>query len=423
MRNRNGIADTRSTQVQPRKGAMLLFISVSMVVLMGFLAMTLDIGAGNRQRRIAQTAADAAALEGAAEIFRHITDPGAITTAAQGEAARNGFSDPDPDVTVSVCYNPGPCTGPHAGDPAYVEVTIDKTVPTIFGSIFNIASMNVHVRAVAGVGSHSLNCIFSLDPSGPKAIEVKNGGELDTNCGIAINSNNPNALDVNSSGEIDTSGGGIAIGGGGTGNKTPSPAPSTGAAPFDDPLKLLAMPTVGTCDHTGVVSVSGTVTLNPGVYCGGIQIATGSNTANLSPGTYFLKGGLTVGNSGRVFGAGVTLVNTFDGTYPYKPFNFGTGCKAQLSAPTSGALKGILMFQDPAAPADVINTFACSSDTPPELQGTLYFPTQTFFFNGSNTTTQITGSVIAKNVVVSGKVQVNNENTANSAVQRFSLVE
>jgi hypothetical protein len=138
---------------------------------------------------------------------------------------------------------------------------------------------------------------------------------------------------------------------------------------------------------------------------------------------YILKGGLEVGNSGQVFGDGVTLYNTFDGTYPYKVFDFGTGCKAKLSAPTTGTYKGILMLQDPNAPADLVNTFACSSDSPPELTGTLYFPTQTFFFDGSNTTTQITGSVIAKNVVVSGKVQVNNETTVNTALQRFALVE
>jgi hypothetical protein len=398
---------------------MLLFVAVSMVVLMGFLAMTLDVGAGGRQRRIAQTAADAAAIGGASEIYRSHTD--LVSSAAFAEAVRNGFNDADADVQVQVFYPPS--TGPHAGNAAYVEVQVDKTVPTIFGSIFNVASMNIHTRAVAGVGSYALNCIFSLDPSGPKAIEVKNGGELDTNCGVAINSTNPTALDVNQSGQLNTSGGGIAVSGGWTGNKTPSPTPQTGTASVVDPLATLTPPPVGACDHTGLFVVSGTMTLNPGVYCGGIKIATGSNTANLNPGMYILKGGLEVGNSGQVFGAGVTLYNTFDATYPYMIFDFGTGCKAKLSAPTSGPYKGILMWQDPAAPADLVNVFACSSDSPPELTGTLYFPTQTFFFNGSNTTTQITGSIIAKNVVVSGKIQVNNETTSNTALQRFSLVE
>lgn len=406
-----------------RRGAMLVFVAVSMVVLIGFLALTLDVGAGNRQRRIAQTAADAAALAGAAEIWRNITDPGVIKPAAQAEALRNGFNDADPDVQVQVFYEPGPVSGPHAGDGAYVEVVIDKTIPTIFAGIFNFASLGVRTRAVAGVGSYALNCIYSLDPSGPKAIEVENGGELTTNCGVSINSTNPNALDVNNSGQLNTQGGGIAIAGGWTGNKTPTPTPSSGAPLFENPLKDLTMPTVGACDHTSKVIVSGTMTLSPGVYCGGIEVTTGER-ANLESGLYIINGGgITVGNSGQFYGDEITLINTFDGTHPYAPFDFGTGCKAKLTAPTSGDWKGILMFQDPAAPANVVNTFACASDESPELTGTIYFPTQTFFFDGSNTSTEIMGTVIAKNVVVSGKIEVINEKSNNSALQRFTLVE
>ena len=406
-----------------RRGAMLVFVAVSMVLLMGFLALTLDVGAGNRQRRLAQTAADAAALAGAAEIFRDITDPGVIKPAAQAEALRNGFNDADPDVQVQVFYEPGPVTGPHAGDGAYVEVVIDKTIPTIFAGIFNFASLGVRTRAVAGVGSYALNCVYSLEPTGPQAIEIANGGELTTNCGVSINSTNPNALDVNSSGQLDTQNGGIAIAGSWTGNKTPSPAPSTGAPLFENPLKNLTMPTVGACDYNNTV-VTGTMTLSPGVYCGGITISTGSNTANLQPGLYIINGGgIRVGNSGQIFGDGITLINTFDVTHTYAPFDFGTGCKAKLTAPTSGDWKGILMFQDPDAPANVVNTFACSSDVSPELTGTIYFPTQTFFFDGSNTSTEIMGTVIAKNVIVSGKIEVINEKSTNSALQRFTLVE
>lgn len=400
-----------------RSGAMLVFIAITMVTMMGFLAMTLDVGAGGKQRRIAQTAADAAATGGAIEISRK--NYGLISGGALQEAIRNGF------LAGETTVNYPPATGPHAGDPAYVEVLIDRTIPTIFGSLFNVASMNIHARAVAGVGSYALNCVFSLDPSGPSAIEVANGGELDTNCGISVNSTNPNALDVNSSGTIDTSGGGIAISGGWTGNKTPAPAPATGSAPITNPLATLAMPTVGACDHTGLLLINKDTVLSPGVYCGGINISGQETT--LQPGTYILAGGgLTVQTSALIMGAGVTLVNTIDplGTYAFGAFNFGTGCKATLSAPTSpGPLKGILMFQDPAAPANVVNTFACSSDSGPELTGTLYFPTQQISFNGSNSGTQIVGSVVAKNVFISGKVDVINETSNNSSIQRWALVE
>ena len=162
-----------------RRGAMLVFVAVAMVTLLGFLAMTLDIGAGNRQRRIAQTAADAGALGGGTEIYRRMSgtplSDDSVFASAINEAVRNGF--PSDDVTV----NYPPASGPHTGDNAYVEVIINRTIPTIFGSIFNFASLNAGARAVAGVGSYALNCLVSLDPSGPRAIEVENGGEMDTN--------------------------------------------------------------------------------------------------------------------------------------------------------------------------------------------------------------------------------------------------
>ncbi len=393
---------------------MLVFVAIAMVTLMGFLALTIDVGSGGRNRRIAQTAADAGALGGAAELYKK--NWGLVSGAALAEAVRNGF---DPaEVTV----NYPPATGPHTGDNAYVEVLIDRTIPSIFGSFFNVASMNIHTRAVAGVGIKSLNCIFSLDPDGPQAIEVTNGGELTTNCGITVNSTDPNALDTHSSGSIDTNGGGIAIAGSWTGGKDPVPLPSTGTAPVVNPLKDLVMPTVGACTQVGKLNIKKDTALTPGVFCGGLDV--GSKTVSLAAGIYiFVGGGVHIANGGTLLGTGVTLINSFNITYAYAPIDFGNGCKTKLSAPTSGDFKGIIMFQDPAAPADVVNTFACSSDDPPELTGSLYFPTQTISFNGSNSGTQIYGSVIAKNVQISGKVDVVSDLSSTSTLQRFALVE
>jgi len=395
---------------------MLVFVAIAMVTMMGFLALTIDVGSGGRNRRIAQTAADAGAIGGAAELYKK--NFGLVSGGALAEAVRNGF-DPS-EVTV----NYPPASGPHAGNVAYVEVLIDRTIPSIFGSFFNVASMNIHARAVAGVGAQTLNCVYSLDPDGPQAIAVLNGGELDTNCGISINSTDPHALDVNSSGQIDTQGGGIAISGNWTGNKDPIPLPSTGSAPIVNPLSTLAMPTVGACTHTGMLDITKDTALTPGVYCGGLNVHT--KTVTLAAGTYFFAGGgARIENGGTLLGSGVTLVTTNDptGVSTFGPINFGNGCKTTLSAPTSGPLKDILMFQDPAAPADVENIFACSSDNPPELTGILYFPTQQITFNGSNTATQINGSVIAKNVEVGGHIEIINTIGSNTTLQRFTLVE
>lgn len=399
-----------------RRGAMLVFVAVTMVGLFGFLAMTLDLGAGNRARRIAQAAADAGAIAGGWEIFR-LQSGDTIRASALNEATRN-FSTAD-----SVQRFWPPVSGPYAGNTQYVEVLVFKRVPTIFGKFLALDDMNVRARAVAGVGSYTLNCIISLEPTAASAIEVENGGKIDTNCGIAINSTDPSALDVNQSGNIDTNGGGVAISGGWTGNKAPIPDPGTGVAPTVNPLAAITMPAVPACTTSSQLVITKDTVLSPGTYCGGIDIST--KEATLQPGTYFIAGGgINIANGGSIIGTGVTLISTIDPTYgnPYLPFYFGNGCKMKLSAPTSGDWKGILMYGDPAAPV-VQHTIACSSDDDPELTGALYFPTQSVYFIGSNSGTTVQGAVIAASVQVKGSLNVLSDTSGNTAVLRVSLVE
>jgi hypothetical protein len=407
----------RHSVTAERRGAMLVFIAVAMVGLLGFLAMTLDVGAGSRQRRIAQTAADAGALGGAAEIYR-LSDDATVVAAAQAEAVRNGFA------VSEITVNRTPTTGSHVGDSKFVEVIINKSIPTIFGSLFSVSSLAVSARAVAGVGSHSLTCLYSLEPTGSKALEVDNGGELTTNCGVSINSTNSNAVDVNNSGQLGTGEGTIGISGGWTGNKPPTPTPSTGIAPVPNPLASISMPsTVPACTTTGLVTVTKDTTLTSGVFCGGIYI--GNKTATFTAGTYIIRGGGFEVHGGRMLGTGITIINSIDPTavYAFKPITFGNGCQTTISAPTTGTYAGVLMFADPAGPADIVNTYACASDTPPELTGTLYFPTQKFVFNGSNSGTQLLGTIIAKKVEIGGKVTIVNQTGVGTAVQRKVLVE
>lgn len=410
-----------------RRGAMLVFVAVSMVALLGFLAMTLDVGSGNRQRRIAQTAVDAAALAGAAEIYREkagVVNAAVLEAAVHNEASRNGFTDGAQSTTV-VPYWP-PVSGPHAGDTRYVEVLITRNTPTIFARIWNFNSLNIGTRAVAGVGSYNTFCLFTLDPTGPSTLNVQNGGEVDVNCGVAVNSNHPTALDLNNSGVLDGGASGIGVVGGWDGNPSKvSPTPVSPITAVPNPLDHVVMPSVGACTTTGLVTITTDTTLSPGVYCGGIRVT--NKVATLLPGEYIIRGGgFTVETGGEVTGSELILINSIDptGFYGFKPFDFGTGCKAKLSAQTSNVpLKGIVLFGDPAGPDDAVNIFACASDDPPELTGSLYFPNQTILFSGSNSGTTVLGAVIAKKVDVKAKLTINMDPSGNSGLQRFALVE
>ena len=143
----------------------------------------------------------------------------------------------------------------------------------------------------------------------------------------------------------------------------------TGVASVSDPLLYLKAPAVGGCGRNNYVVSSGTVTLSPGVYCGGLTIK-GSANVTLSAGTYILNGGgMNVSGSAHVTGTGVTLYNTRDSTHPYGPITSQDTPVITLSAPTSGSLAGILIFQDrsvvSATPNIIVGT----------LTGALYFPT------------------------------------------------
>jgi uncharacterized membrane protein len=85
-----------------KTGAVLPMVAITMIAFMGALAIAIDGGSIQRQRRLAQNAADAGALAGAWEIYRnHNTDSAVFANALQ-ETARNGFTNGVDGVVVTV---------------------------------------------------------------------------------------------------------------------------------------------------------------------------------------------------------------------------------------------------------------------------------------------------------------------------------
>jgi hypothetical protein len=409
-------------------------VAVVLVVLLGSLAMVLDVGAGNRQRRMAQTAADAAALAGAVELYRLQGLAGShdsAVAAARREVVRNHYLVTD---IVDPCPCNPPISGPHTGDVNYIEVVLSKNMSTMFGSIFGISSLTAGARGVGGAVPFAQNCLVALSPSGPGAIDVINGGTLSTtymvdghvySCSIAVNSSDPHAINVNESGQLSAGSSSIGVVGGWDGKKNPSPVPSTGIPAVSDPMaNRVTVPKLKTCDYTNIAEITKDTVLDPGIYCNGIRIT--SKTTTLKPGIYYMAGGgMTVGKSGSLIGTGVTIVTTLDPLGVYLPggISFSTGCKAKLVAPSADPFRGVLFYGDPAMPSDTENTFACASDQSPELTGIMYFPNQTLTFDGSNSGTEINGSVIASKVVSSGKVTIQSDLSGTSVNRRPTLVE
>jgi hypothetical protein len=136
-------------------------------------------------------------------------------------------------------------------------------------------------------------------------------------------------------------------------------------------------------------------------------------------------GGFTVsGGSASVIGSGVTVYNTFDASHSYKPVTISGGGAVNLSAPTSGAMEGLLFFQDRNVVTSSQDAITGGSAT--KLEGVLYFPkTQLVYSGGSSGSAKYT-TVIAKDLSVTGNSTFNDDYSSlsgGSPIKTVAMVE
>ncbi len=145
-------------------GQVIVLICVSLIALMGMIAVVTDFSFMQHQRNMMQTAADSAATAGAEEL-----NYGDQVAAGRADAGSNGYTDGQSSVTVAI--NNPPSTGPNTANSAYVEASVTKPEPTYFLRVLGVSTMTVSARAVAYEGNGP-NCIYALDPSASGALST-----------------------------------------------------------------------------------------------------------------------------------------------------------------------------------------------------------------------------------------------------------
>ena len=160
-----------------RRGAVLIYITISLVALLGFIALAIDLGAVMVARTQIQNAADAAAFAGARTLTGGVnSNMTQATTNGQNVAAANlimGRSVPAANVTMtygSYHYDPAsqtfspqfPPVAPDSSDLAQATLTQGNT--TFFAKVFGITSFNVAATSIAAHRPRDV-CIV-LDYSG-----------------------------------------------------------------------------------------------------------------------------------------------------------------------------------------------------------------------------------------------------------------
>lgn len=303
-------------------GQALYVTAVFLVVVVGLLGLGIDMGTLRYQKRLEQTAADAAAIAGANDL--QYSGATGATVAAQAASATNGFADSGTGGvsdcgasasvgTVCVQVNDPPQESKtHNGNPNYVEVLVAAVQPTYFMRIFGVKKETVTARAVATNvgGGPNTPCLLALSASASAL--VVNGTITLNACSIIVNGN----IQINGTIQA-VNGGSIEVAGqcsGGSGAcsgvvKIPAMA---------DPLAGLSTPPPSGCQPSG--GLLGLL-LN---FCNGL---IGGGDLSLTSNVYLLTNGLSLqtGTLNLLNSAGATAYA------PNGTINVGAG--ATLSAP------------------------------------------------------------------------------------------
>src|SRR6478672_6306301 len=125
----------RQTQRFTRRGAVTPWVVLSLLLIVGIVAIGFDCGRMAEERRKAQAIADAAALAGGiANYKKKFTTSISPTSAVLASASDNGYTNDGVDSIVTVQIPP--TSGAFAGKADYIEVITQKNLRASFGAIF-----------------------------------------------------------------------------------------------------------------------------------------------------------------------------------------------------------------------------------------------------------------------------------------------
>ena len=220
--------------------------------------------------------------------------------------------------------------------------TVSSKVPTSFLGVFGISAISVSVTATAvtTAGAGADVCILLVNQLKSQALLVNSGAVITApTCEIHVQTaQNPAAMFNATLGvkRICVKGSTVVKNGGA------APPVETSCDTISNPFagKLPAV-TSTACTSTNQVYNPGSVTLNPGVFCGSTNF-NGSGTLTFNPGLYVIKsGGMTFNSGWTITGTGVTFYLVDQNA----TLTFNGGVKAQFAAPTTGTYANILMFE------------------------------------------------------------------------------
>jgi hypothetical protein len=277
-----------------------------------------------------------------------------------------------------------------------VNMSGSGVVATRFLGVMGYSSLNVSVHSAASSSQDGLGCVLSLAPHASGATTGQGSTNvLLSGCSLYDNSDNATALTVGGSAQITALSVGVVGNLTGAANITTTQGIRTGIGAVQDPYVNASYPNFSGCTQQNF-SAKDAVTIDPGVYCGGMKLNAGA-IVTLNAGIYYLDGGdLTINGGATLKGDGVTLVFTSKNRNGYATASINGNAVVNLTPPKTGGTAGIVIFGDRSMPTGTAFTF--NGGATQYLGGAIYLPNGAVSFSGGASTgtscTQLIGNTV-----------------------------
>ncbi len=389
-------------------GTVATTVGILAVPLMMMGGVAIDYSILSQVQSRLQNSADAAALAGARELGLTNTSDEALKNAAKNYVVDNLLLAANVNTENSkLVINPT-----ISSDRKSLTVDIDYYWTPFMLHLVNKKALPVRITATASLAGDENICVVALDPSSSSSLAMTGASKITANdCAIYSNSTSPQGVFAVSSATMTATN---TYSAGGFGGPVGSyyPRPITDSPAIDDPLGSRNPPFFNACNHTNK-KYKASQTLNPGVYCGGISI-NGKTTITLKPGTYIIKDGpLSVSGNATLQGEGVGFYFTGSNA----TFDFGVSTQVSISAQKTGAMAGLLFFEDRSSP--VGRNFVIRSKDAEKFEGTVYLPKGKLIVDKASRVGQLSDwtAIVARQIEIKQGPQLEiNSDYANSTI-------
>jgi Flp pilus assembly protein TadG len=351
------------------RGNTAIMFALGLPGLLAAIGVASDYAILEMKRSSLQSAADSSALAAAKELSISSSTDTTVTNAAKNYVNAELTSNDSAAVpAVTVNRKEGSVT-----------VALTESWTPFFAQFISSGITPVNVQATAMLAGSTNICVLSLSPTGVGGIMMTSNSTVTAaGCGLYANSTDKQAIVVATSSKIISplicSGGGATNVGGSTSSQILTGCPKT-----PDPLAVRPAPKYGACDYNKTKITSGSVTLTPGVYCGGIEVS-GTASVTFDAGTYVIKDGLfNVKNTASIKGKNVAFYLTGFPTFLF----FTNDATIDLSGAETGDMAGLLFFEDRSS--SVLNIHDISASHANNLTGTIYMPKGNLFVHPAAT--------------------------------------